>query len=437
MKIAIFHLGFFYSGGGEKLILEEMRGLRALGHQVSCYAPYVDRRDCFPEVREMKEIRPLLPPPPEWLPMKDPLWVTLSCLLIPFMALRFRSYDVLLGANQPGPWFAYVISKILGKPYVVYLAQALRLLHPREIDLENGIRIREGDHKYLMTLKKLAGWLIDRADRLSVGNAKVVLTNGAHVREWILDVYGVDSVECAAGCHPIPESELNYGSRWNGKISVNGSDIPKPYILLTNRHSPMKRFEYALWALKEIRRATAAVSLVITGQETEYTDQLRYLVEGLGLQEAVHFVGLVSEQDLATLYRGAVVYVYPSPEEDFGMGIVEAMASGTPVVAWNNGGPTVTVRDRLTGFLAEPYDTGEFAEKLLTLLTNAPLAERMGRAGHRRARELFAYERHVKLLERPLLAAAGMITREIAPDPMDDGIKVLESEADEMALRVE
>ncbi len=119
------------------------------------------------------------------------------------------------------------------------------------------------------------------------------------------------------------------------------------------------------------------------------------------------------------------------------MGIVEAMALGTPVVAWNNGGPTITVRDRLTGFLAEPYDTGEFAEKLLTLLTNASLAERMGRAGHRRARELFSYERHVKLLEKPLLAAAGIIEREPASDPMRGDIKVLEAETDDMVLRVE
>ncbi len=283
LRIAIFHLGFFYSGGGEKLVLEEIRGLRSLGHEVTCFAPYIDRKECFPDTPEMAEILPLIPPPPEWLPMKDPIWVTLSCLLIPFMALRFRSYDVLLGANQPGPWFAYVISKILGKPYVIYLAQPLRLLHPRAVDLENGIRIREGDHKFLMALKKLAGWFIDRADRLSVGNASIVLTNGAHIRERIQEVYGVDSIECPAGCHPIPESELNYGPRWKGEISVNGRDISKPYILLTNRHSPMKRFEYALWALKEIRRSTQAVSLVITGQETEYTDQLRYLAKGLGL----------------------------------------------------------------------------------------------------------------------------------------------------------
>jgi glycosyltransferase involved in cell wall biosynthesis len=407
LKVAIFHLGFFYSGGGEKLVLEEVRGLRELGHEVTCFAPYVDRKGCYPDVPEMAEIHPLLPPPPSWLPMKDPLWVTLSCLLIPFLAFRFKSYDVFLGANQPGPWLAFVLSRMLHKPYVIYLAQPLRILHPRAVDLENGIRIREGDARFISVLTAVAGKVIDWIDRLSVRNARAVLTNGEHVGRWIRDVYGIENQICAAGCHPLPEAELDYAARWVGGIRVNGLTIPKPYILLTNRHSPMKRFEYAVWALKSIVRSAKHVSLVITGQETEYTDQLRYLVDGLGLAQAVHFVGLVSEEDLGKLYRNAAVYVYPSPEEDFGMGIVEAMGAGTPVVAWNNGGPTVTVLDQKTGFLVEPYDTQLFANSLLRLATNRTLAERLGRAGRARADEHFSYARHNIQLANALLMAVG------------------------------
>lgn len=405
MRIAIFHLGFFYSGGGEKLVIEEIRGLRALGHQVVCYAPFVDRKGCYPDVPEMAEIRSLLPAPPNWLPMKDPMWVTLSCLLIPFMAWRFRSYDILLGANQPGPWLAYVVARTLRKPYVVYLAQALRILHPREVDLQNGIRIREGDTRFINALTRFAGRVIDIADHLSIRNASAVLTNGDHVSHWIRNVYGVDNETCPAGCHPLDQRELVYRNRWVGDISIGSLRIAKPFVLLTNRHSPMKRFEYALWAIKAIRRHIPDLKLVITGQETEYTDQLRYLAEGLGLKETVQFIGLVSEKDLSRLYAEAALYVYPSPEEDFGMGIVEAMAAGTPVVAWANGGPTVTVTDRETGFLVAPYDTGEFAERIRLLATSPTLTERMGRAAHRRAKELFSYERHNRVLEQTLVEA--------------------------------
>ena len=179
--------------------------------------------------------------------MHDPMWVLLSSILVPFFGYRFRNYDLLIGANQPGPWLAFVLGKLLGKPYIIYLAQPLRLLHLRDIDLVNGIRIREGDHQFLMTMRKLAGWIIDKADRISVRNASVVLTNGEHVDRWISKVYGVKSKNCAAGCHPLPGPSLSYDMRWSGEVSINGSSIQKPYILLTNRHSPMKRFEYAIW----------------------------------------------------------------------------------------------------------------------------------------------------------------------------------------------
>ena len=398
MRIAIFHLGFFYSGGGEKLVLEEMRGLRALGHQVTCFAPYVDREGCFPDVPEMADIRTLLPPPPAWLPVKESLWVALSCLLIPFLAPRFRSFDVFLGANQPGPWLAFVLAKLLKKPYVAYLAQPLRLLHPRAIDEQNGLRIREGDHKFLMILRKLAGPIIDWADRISVCGAAAVLTNGSYVGSWIRRVYGVDVIDCPAGCHVDDPEILDYGKRWSGHIRVNGWQIPKPYVLLTNRHSPMKRFEYALWAMKSIIRVSPSATLVITGQKTSYTRLLEYLADSLGIGNSVRFVGLISESSLRRLYGQAAVYVYPSPEEDFGMGIVEAMAAGTPTVAWDCCGPTVTVDSGVTGYLVEPYDTEAFARRMLGLLTNRDIAERLGRSGNERASQLFSYARHIAVL---------------------------------------
>jgi glycosyltransferase involved in cell wall biosynthesis len=405
VRIAIFHLGFFYSGGGEKLILEEIKGLRALGHEVDCFAPYINRKECYPDVPEMEQVQALFPSPPYWLPMKDALWLTLSCLLIPLTLMKFRSYDVLFGANQPGPWYTFVLSKLLRKPYVIYLAQPLRILHPRKVDKENGIRIREGDHRFLLILRKIAGAMINWADRISVTNAATVLTNGKYVNRWISEIYSVSNIECAAGCHPHLEKEINYQSRWQGRIHVNGAVVPKPYILLTNRHSPQKRFEYVLWALKRIKNEVPRLSLVITGQETKYTDQLRYLVNSLNLNGKVRFVGLVSENDLQRLYSGAALYVYPAPEEDFGMGIVEAMAAGTPVIAWNNAGPSEIVINNETGFLVNPYDTEEFARKISILASEPSLVERMGRAGYEYVKENFSYERHNKILSNALSEA--------------------------------
>jgi glycosyltransferase involved in cell wall biosynthesis len=435
LRIAIFHFGFFYSGGGEKLVLEEIKGLRRLGHDVTCFAPYIDRERCFPGVSEMAEVQALLPPPPKFLPFRHAISVLLCCLFVPFMALRFRKFDVFFGANQPAPWLTFVLSKILKKPYVIYLAQPFRLLHPRRIDLENGLRINDGDQHLVQILTRIGRPIINLADRISVKQADVILTNGSYVRRWIEGIYNCQSIECPAGCYPLPIEKLKFDNRFNGDVIVNGVVIPKPYVLLTNRHAPQKRFEYAIWGLKIINKINPELYLVITGQETQYTHELRYLVESLRLEHRVFFVGLVEEKELSILYQEAALYVYPSPEEDFGMGIIEAMAAGTPVVAWNNGGPTVTVRDGVTGFLVEPYDTETFAERLLRLASCPQVVESMGRAGHRRARELFSYERHIELLEQVLLTAVESEGLESVQEAADITTSVLQSETDEMTFR--
>ena len=403
LKIAVLHFGFFYSGGGEKLVLEEVRGLRKLGHEVTCFAPFVDRHRCFPDYPEIRQVRRLLPHPPQWLPLNHALWVLACCLLIPIMAPRFAGFDILVGANQPAPWFAFVLSRLLRKPYVIYLAQPLRLLHPRRIDQENGLRIRDGDQDFVRLVTKYAGPLIGWADRLSVQCANAVLTNGRHVDEWIKEVYGVSSIVCAAGCHPASMEALALKSPQTGQLRIGSSLISKPFILLSNRHSPMKRFEYALWALKQILREMDTVSLVVTGQETEYTAQLMYLTRTLRIEHRVEFVGLVSEDDLRLLYSEASLYVYTSPEEDFGMGIIEAMACGAPVVAWNVGGPTVSVAHGDTGFLVRPYDVDELAQRMLSVLRDPQLMHVMGIRGHARAAEYFSYEWHNRQIEQVLL----------------------------------
>lgn len=435
LRIAIFHFGFFYSGGGEKLVLEEIKGLRKLGHDVTCFAPYIDRERCFPGVLEMAEVQTLLPPPPKYLPFRHAISVLLCCLLVPLMALRFRKFDVFLGANQPAPWLTFVLSKILKKPYVIYLAQPFRLLHPRRIDLENGLRINDGDQHLVRILTKIGNPIINLADRISVKNADAILTNGSYVRRWIEGIYNCQSIECPAGCYPLHKEDLKFDNRYNGNVVVNGVVIPKPYVLLTNRHAPQKRFEYAIWGLKIINKVIPDLCLVITGQETQYTHELRYLVESLRLQNRVFFVGLVDEKELSNLYQEAALYVYPSPEEDFGMGIIEAMAAGVPVVAWKNGGPTVTVVDGETGFLVEPYQDRIFAEKMLRLANDPVLGEMMGRAGHKRAVKLFSYERHIVLLEQALLAVEVSEELESVADPPIIATKVLKVETSEIALR--
>src|SRR5205823_12564085 len=107
------------------------------------------------------------------------------------------------------------------------------------------------------------------------------------------------------------------------------------------------------------------------------------------------FLGPVPDAELPALYRAAAVLALPSVwrtcygtdvrvSELLGLVLLEAMASGTPVVCSRLGGLPEVVQHGVTGFLVEPGDVDELHDRIATLLTDARLAARMGS----RAREL-------------------------------------------------
>ena len=402
MRIAVVHgVGFFYSGGGEKLVIQEVLGLRERGHQVECFAPVVDPRRCFPGWLERVGAQRVVPRLPGALPYGDAVAVIAASYDARRVARRFRGFDVVLAANQPGPHLAWWAAQEHGVPYVIYLAQPLRLLHPRAIDRGNGVSAKR-DYDLLHRLAPLGRRTIEVADERSVAGARLALANGTYMRGVLERVYARPFVSCPAGA-ALVEGDAD---RARGDIVVNGARIRKPFVLLTNRHFPQKRFEYAIEALDHPELARRGTELVISGQATAYTARLRRLVASRGLAERVRFVGLASEADLARLYAAAACYVYPSPEEDFGMGVVEAMAAATPVVAWDHAGPTGTMVQGQTGYLVPAGDVAAFAERVAEIVTDEPLARRLGRAAQTHVRSNFTLQRHLDGIETALGAAA-------------------------------
>src|SRR3989442_11801274 len=70
-RIAVFHCGFTYSGGGERLVIEEVLGLRRRGYEVECYAPTVDASRCYPDLIGEVRVKTFLPQLPRWFPFRE------------------------------------------------------------------------------------------------------------------------------------------------------------------------------------------------------------------------------------------------------------------------------------------------------------------------------------------------------------------------------
>ena len=403
-RVAVFHCGFTYSGGGERLVIEEVLGLRRRGYEVECYAPTVDASRCYPDLLGEVRVNTFLPQLPRWFPFREAVQMAATSLLMPLYAWRFRGVDAIVGCNQPSAWIAWWAARLMDVPYVVYLNQPNRLVYPRNIDRQTGW-VSNADYRLLAAIVLRATRFVAWADRRSIQEADQLLVNGNYIGDIIRKTYRRDAVDCPAGCHVAGSGfPLPVESRFSGGLTINGYPIRRPYVLLTNRHYPQKRFDLAIRAMIEVRKRNPRAQLVVPGPATSHTASLKALVTELGLEEAVLFLGPITEDELQSLYEGAAVYVYPAPEEDFGMGVIESMAKGVPVVAWNQAGPTVTVAPG-TGHLAEPLDVNDYAAGIIELLDSKTENQATGERAFEWARR-FDWERHIDVMERAVLEVA-------------------------------
>jgi glycosyltransferase involved in cell wall biosynthesis len=192
------------------------------------------------------------------------------------------------------------------------------------------------------------------------------------VSEWtkrdLIEHYGVPEAKIVVtpnGVDPLFRPE---GSRGGGS----------PYALFVGTLQPRKD---PLAALEAVALADTDLRLVMVGPDKGLGEEARQTASKLGLNGRVEFAGHVEKERLAELYRGAACLVFPSRYEGFGLPVVEAMASGTPVVA-TRGGSIPEVAGE-AAVLVEPGDPVALAGGIERALAER---ERLVQAGLERAR---------------------------------------------------
>jgi glycosyltransferase involved in cell wall biosynthesis len=127
------------------------------------------------------------------------------------------------------------------------------------------------------------------------------------------------------------------------------------------------------------------------------------LADDLKIKDQVIFAGTVSDEDLPKYYNLADLVVLPSFEsEAFGIVLIEGMACGKPTVASNLPGVRSVVGDGKNGFLVEPKNVDQLAEKINILLSNSELRKQFGENGRKKVLEKYSIEKMGEKLEKVL-----------------------------------
>jgi len=126
--------------------------------------------------------------------------------------------------------------------------------------------------------------------------------------------------------------------------------------------------------------------------------QLMEIARGFGVAGSVEFLGY--RHDIAEVLGERDVYVQPSLSEGLCMAVIEAMATGLPVVGTNVGGIPESVVESVNGFLVPPGDPGRLEEKILQLVEDPLLREQMGREGRRIVEEKYGFRMMIEDFEK-------------------------------------
>lgn len=165
---------------------------------------------------------------------------------------------------------------------------------------------------------------------------------------------------------------------WSGRRRVGGP----PRVLAVGRLEPVKGFDVLLQSFRIVKRKLPAARLVIAGDGAE-RGALERLAESLGLQDCVEFARHVEQEHLGRLHSRATVFALPSRSEGMPLALLEALASGTPVVATRVGGVPDVLR-ATNGLSVPPEEPRALARALLRVLQQPDLAAQLSRRGRER-----------------------------------------------------
>jgi len=163
------------------------------------------------------------------------------------------------------------------------------------------------------------------------------------------------------------------------RFSLNGD-----YLLFVGAIEPRKNLVNLLRAFKGVvKKNFGELKLVIAGERSWHTEEFDRELQSPDLKERVVLTGYLSSEELAGLYQAARMLIFPSLGEGFGLPLVEAMASGIPIVSSKTSCIPEVVGD--AAILIDPHSPQEIEEAICSLLTDSKLAEELTRRGLERS----------------------------------------------------
>lgn len=327
-------------------VLSVSKTLKNMGHEVQVFSSNILRegtRETVPEFQEVEGVR----------------------------VRRFNVFKIpkITSGYVPSPsiiealldWDADVVHAHSYSYFPTYTSALVRLFKGRPLVLTTHQPPTETAFKSKLLMKVYNRSL----GRLSLRKADGIIAVTRLEADFLVKVAGADPNKITV----IPEGvDLDlFKPKTTGLESEN-------IILFVGRIAPEKGLMYLIKAIPRVAKVFPSISVMIVGEDQGIQKDLMKAAEKLKVEKIVHFLGPKFGHELARTYRKTRLFVLPSLYETFGLAVLEAMATGLPVVATRVGGIPELVEEGRNGVLVGPGDHETLAEAIIGLLSDFELS---------------------------------------------------------------
>ncbi len=230
---------------------------------------------------------------------------------------------------------------------------------------------------------KLMEWYQLVVPRAAARHASAILTVSQQSKDSIVEHLGIDPDHIFvthgavnSSFHPVRDAD-------RVQVLREKYRLPSKFVLAIGSADPRKNIETLVQAYALLpENVRKEYRLVIVWTAAVLATATYKLVESLGMNEYVHFINQVSNDELVLLYNETSLFVFPSLYEGFGLPMLEAMACGAPVIAANTSSIPEVAGD--AALLVEARDANGIAHAILQILSDEKLAAEMIQKGLKR-----------------------------------------------------
>lgn len=373
-KVLIFHPHFTIAGGAGTFVLEVGSRLHDAGYQVVVLCIRQDSKITagFREKINFIELGGELSSS-----LKH--WLSLPCFL--FRAHRIAKAlkaEIIFPQVFPANWWGFICALSIRsksyRPKVIWMCQEpSAFIHSRKW-------IAAISNPYKRLIAKVLNPFFKLVDLYLAKTADYVFANSKYGATYAADIYGFSAAKLS---HVYLAADPDFCLNENSPVFQDR----KNQIVTVCRLTKFKNVDFLIALIKQINtdsEVTIRLKIIGKGEEEQ---SLISMVNRLNLNDYVEFCGAVSKQELIHILSESKAFALASIDEPFGLTIVEALACGTPAIAFDSAGPSELVLDNVCGYLIPAKDSDSFADAAKKLCFNQQIFENFSAQARCRAAE--------------------------------------------------